>query len=100
MRGIGRYCFHLLQTLFERHADHEYVLYHHEGLPFEGLPEPRLGRRRALPGDLPTRRDVPTAVDMDYLTWVNPDRPRRAADPQPVRGTEQLRPADPGLTTA
>ena len=73
MRGIGRYCFHLLQALFERHADHEYVLYRHEGLPFDGLPEPRLGRWRALPGELPTRRDAPASVDMDHLAWANPD---------------------------
>ena len=73
MRGIGRYCSHLLRMLFERHADHEYVLYRHEGLPDDGLPEPRLGCWRALPGELPARRDAPMAVDMDLLTWANPD---------------------------
>ena len=25
------------------------------------------------PASLPTRRDVPAAVDMDYLAWANPD---------------------------
>jgi glycosyltransferase involved in cell wall biosynthesis len=73
MRGIGRYCSHLLSTLFERHVDHEYVLYHHKGLPHDGLPEPRLGRLRGLPGELSTRSDAPTAVAMDLLTWANPD---------------------------
>jgi len=72
-RGIGRYCLHLLSTLFERHPEHEYVLYRHEGLPSDGLPEPSRGHWRDLPGELPTRRDAPEAVDMDHLTWVNPD---------------------------
>jgi glycosyltransferase involved in cell wall biosynthesis len=73
IRGIGRYGFNLLRTLFERHAGHEYVLYRHEGLRCDGLPEPQIGHWRALPGALPSRRDSPASVDMDHLVAANPD---------------------------
>src|SRR3954454_21576981 len=72
-RGIGRYCVHLLEALFDRHADHEYVLYQHEALPINGLPQPRLGRTRTLPGKFHSRRDATGSVAMDHLTWSNPD---------------------------
>ena len=48
---IGGYCFHLLQALFERHADHEYVLYRHDGLPTDGLPAGTNTSIRTLPRD-------------------------------------------------
>ena len=46
-RGIGRYTRNLVSQLLSRHPQHEYVLYHYEGLPgmndvWPGSPELRL----------------------------------------------------------
>ena len=69
------------------------------GATLRGLPEPRLGRWRALPGDLPTRRDLATAVDMDLLTRVNPDKLDVLLIPSPFEG-RTVSFHRPGATTA
>lgn len=67
-RGIGRYAASLARALVERADRHEFVLYAHDGLPTDSLPDdPRATLRRLPPGVA-----APTAIE--WIAAENPDR--------------------------
>ncbi|MGE5756432.1 MAG: glycosyltransferase [Planctomycetaceae bacterium] len=50
-RGIGRYCVELIGAMFREASSHRFVLYRHDGLPTDGLPEGPNTSSRTLPRD-------------------------------------------------
>ena len=82
-RGIGRYCTDLLRVLFREASSHRFVLYRHDGLPTDGLPEGTNTSIRTLPRDPGGRtssealaRIVATNPDgLDSLLILSPFEP-------------------------
>ena len=82
-RGIGRYCTDLLRVLFREASCHRFVLYLHDGLPADGLPEGTNTSIWTLPRDSGGRtssearaRIVSTNPDgLDSLLIPSPSKP-------------------------
>jgi glycosyltransferase involved in cell wall biosynthesis len=71
-RGIGRYAGHLLASLLARDADHEYILYAHEGLPTDQFPASP--RAEVRPLGLDSGRGERNLQDVvERLARTNPD---------------------------
>jgi glycosyltransferase involved in cell wall biosynthesis len=66
-RGIGRYGRSFARALVERPADHEFVLYAHDGLPTDAFPDDPRCTVRPLPAGIP----APEA--MERVAAENPD---------------------------
>ena len=82
-RGIGRCCTDLIRALFREASSHRLVLYRHDGLPTDGLPEGPNTSTRTLPRDPGGRtssealaRIVATNPDgLDSLLILSPFEP-------------------------
>lgn len=79
-RGIGRYCTDLIRALFREASSHRLVLYRHDGLPTDGLPDGPNTATRTLPPD-PDGRTSSKALarvvaanpdDLDVLLALSP----------------------------
>jgi glycosyltransferase involved in cell wall biosynthesis len=82
-RGIGRYCAELSRALFREASAHRFLLYKHDGLPTDGLPEGSNTSTRTLPRD-PGGRASTTALarvvdsnpdGLDVLLVLSPFEP-------------------------
>src|SRR4051812_10625705 len=71
-RGIGRYARNLIAALLEAPGDHQLVLYAHDGLPTDHLPDSPALTRRVLAPDV-ERGERTASARMERLAGQNPD---------------------------
>ena len=69
-RGVGRYCNELICALFREASSHRFILYRHDGLPAEGLPQGANTSTRTLPRDPGGRA---SSEALAHIVAANPD---------------------------